>query len=280
MDENPTDVESEVTPEDFFEGEQDTSEAESSPAETKQPDTAKAEATEEETKDGDGDDTPTETEESDAEETETDKPEETETDKPKGLQSRANKVNSEIRDLVAQRNALKAEVEKLNAEVYQPATEKDLIGEINPETGEKYTATDAKVEALRQEMAMRDYNESVAETQLTLASESNQVLQDFGIFNPESELYNEELAGIAAETLDANLIRDENTGQVVGVNPGFETYKFYETLAKAAGVSSAQGQLKGQQAAEKMLANADSPGSAAPPKKAKDPVLAIWESDD
>jgi len=41
-----------------------------------------------------------------------------------------------------------------------------------------------------------------------------------------------------------------------------------------------RGQIKGQKDTEKMLANADTASSAAPPKKASDPLMELWKSDD
>lgn len=263
-DENAQDVEApEITPE-AFDGEQESPKAESSTAENKDPeavatkDEAPAEA-EEAPKE-------TESESEDADEpADADKPE----DKPqKGAEDRKTQLNTEIRDLVAQRNALRTEVEKINAEVYQPATEQDLISEgLSP--------TDAKVEALRQQIEVRDYNEKVAEAQLTLESEAQRVINDFPIFNQDSEGYDEELAKEAAELMSQNLIYDENTGQIIGSK--ISPYQFYKTLARASGISATKAQIKGQQATEKMLANADTASSAAPAKKAADPLMELWK---
>jgi hypothetical protein len=185
---------------------------------------------------------------------------------------RKQQLNTEIRDLVSQRNALKDEVSKANAEVYQPATEDELVQE-------GLSATDAKVEALRQRIEVKDFNDRVADAQLTIESESQRVLSDFPMFNPDNkEVFNEEMANEAATLLEANLIRDPNTGQVIGSN--VSPYQLYKTLARASGISEAKGQIRGQQATERMLANADTASSAAPPKKAVDPVIALWESDD
>lgn len=271
------DVSQEITPDDFMADEQESPKTESSTVETKEPE-AKAEATEEAKAEPEAEAQETEGEPADAEPAE-------ETEKPtKGAEERKTQLNTEIRDLVAQRNAIKAEVTKLTGEVYQPATENDLM-----EDG--LSATDAKVEAMRQQLAVRDYNEQVAEQQLTLSTESLRVLNDFPIFNPDSDQYDQELAEEAAGLMESNLIRDPNvpeidpnTGQPTGrgliIGSNVSPYSFYKTLARASGISATKGQLKGQQAQQEMLANADSPGSVAPPKKAVDPVVAIWNSDD
>lgn len=288
------DVQSEITPEDF-DGKQETPQAESSPAK-------EAPAEKPEGKDAKADketptppDVPTKDKESDTEEpdkpeepVDADKPE----DKPTKLEQREAKLkagieadkkalgispNVAIRDLVSARNALKAEVEKTNAEAYQVATEDELTDAVNPETGQNYSSVEAKVEAMRQSQEMDKYNAQVADAQLTLHSEAERVISDFPLFNPDSEQFDKELAEEAAGLLEANLIYDENTEQIIGSN--VSPYKLYQTLAKAQGISTVKGQIKGQQATEKQLANADNANSAAPPQKPKDPLADLWSGD-
>ena len=215
-------------------------------------------------------DVPTKDDDKEGEEvSEADKP--SDEDKPlTKADERKSQLNTEIRDLVSQRNALRTEVEKANAEVYQVATEDELIEE-------GYSATDARVEALRQSIEMKDYNDKVADAQLTLGSESNRVLTDFPQFNPSNEQFDSELAAGAAELLEESLIRDPNSNQIIGSH--ISPYKLYKTLAIAQGISVEKGQLKGQADAEKMLANADTPSSTAPAKKPVDPLTELWASD-
>lgn len=277
MADDVTDVASDISPDEFMADEQESPKAESSPAKPE----AKAEKAEEKPEKAKAEEKPKqETPEEPKEEAKSDEEqpqatpeEEAETEekpaeKPTKADERKNQLNTEIRDLVAQRNALKEQVAKANSEVYQPATEDDLVDE-------GMSATDAKVEALRQEIEMRNYNEKVADAQLTIESEANRVLQEFSVFNPDSTDYDEELSLEASQLLDANLIRDPNTNQIIGSN--VSPYQIYKTLARAQGISTAKGQIKGQQATEQMLANADNTASAAPPKKTVDPVLSLWE---
>lgn len=257
------DVVEEITPDDF-DGEQDTSKVAPSAAEDKKPEAAKPEEPAK-------DETPAEPEAPKAEGEPKGDPDKPEEPQNKGLEDRTKKVNSEIRDLVSQRNALRDEVTKLNAEVYQPATEDELKDQgMSPEM--------AAIEAMKQEREVERFNNQVVEAQLTIESESQRVLSDFPAFNEDSSEFNKELAQEAATLLEAGLIRDLNTGQVIGSN--VSPYQLYKTLARASGISEAKGQIKGQQSTEKMLANADNASSAAPQKKAVDPVLALWESDD
>lgn len=202
---------------------------------------------------------------------EADKPEEEAPDKPNKAEDRKTQLNTEIRDLVAQRNALRDEVTSRNAEVYQPATENELV-----DGG--MTELEARVEAMRQEREMDKFNSQVADAQLTIASESDRVLRDFPLFNPDSEEFDEELASEAAELLKSNLIIDPNTDQVIGSNSS--VYQLYKTLARASGISGTKGQLKGQADTEKQLANVDAGGNAAPPKQKVDPLVELWKTDD
>lgn len=290
------DVVQEITPEQFDGEEVAATNTESSPV--KEEKATEVKADEQPKEEAQGDDTPAEPKDDEqAEETETDSPEEKpeaeepETDKPQTkAEERKTQLNTEIRDLVSQRNSLKREVEKLTGEVYKPASEADLREETNPDTGEKYTALEAKFEALRQENAMARYNEDVADAQLSIGTESMRVLNDFPIFNPESDSYEPELASEAADLLEANLIRDDEvpeigedgkpTGKGIIIGSRISPYSLYQTLARASGISATKGQLKGQQAREEMLANADAPPTVAPPKEKKDPVIALWEADD
>lgn len=273
--ENTPDVGTEITPEQFDADEkQDSPKAESSPAKEAKVE-AKAEPQAETKPDAKEEvvDKPT----TDSQETETEAKaeepsDETETKPQTKADERKTQLNTEIRDLVSQRNALKTEVEKANAEVYQPATEAEL-------TEQGMNTLEAKVEAMRQQNELDKYNSQVADAQLTISSESERVLNDFPIFNPDSETYDEELANEAAELLKANLIYDSNTEQIIGSN--VSTYQLYKTLARASGISAAKGQIKGQQDTEKMLANADTGSSTAPASKPKDPsgLEALWGAD-
>ena len=189
----------------------------------------------------------------------------------KGLEQRTAKVNAEIRDLVAQRNALKTEIEKINGEVYQPATEDEL-------TAQGLSPTDAKLEALSQRLEVQDYNNRVAEAQLVIESESQRVITDFPMFNPQSPDYRKDIAEEAAALMTDSLEYDQNTGQIVGSK--ISPYRLYKTLAASHSVSAQAGQLQGQQDTEKMLARADNLGGTAPKVEKKDPIMDIFLSDD
>lgn len=240
---------------------QDTTTTDSSPVETKVPekeaDSFKKGLTPETKPETESKPAEAEPEAKAEEEAETDDTDETK-EQPQGkAEERKQQLNTEIRDLVSQRNQLKAEVEQANAEAYQPATEQELVDE-------GFTATDARVEAMRQEIAMDKYNSQVADAQLTIESESQRVLTDFPMFDPNSNAYREDVAMQAADMLASSLIRDPNTQQVIGsyVSP----YKLYQTIATSNAASATEGQIKGQKATEQMLSRTDSSSNAAPKK--------------
>ena len=193
--------------------------------------------------------------------------------KPQGkAEERKQQLNSEIRDLVSQRNTLKAQVEQANAQVYQPATETELLEQINPETGESYNRLEAKLAAMEQQAEMSRYNNQVAETQLTITSEVQGILKDFPMFDSQNkETYNPEIAAQADRLLAANLVYDPNTNQIIGshVSP----YELYKTIADAAKISSINGQIKGQKAVDQMQSRTDTTSSAAPTKSSEDDLF-------
>lgn len=191
-------------------------------------------------------------------------PEETEAEEQpqgKGYEQRKEQLTGDITSLVAQRNQLRSEVEKLNAEAYQVATEDEL-----KEQG--YSPEMAAIEAFKQEQALRDYNNQVAEKQLELRSEAMNIVRDFPQYSPvlpngdPNPDYNEPLGKQLDAILGQNLQVDPNTGQVVGA--AISPYQLYKLVAEAEKASAEAGQIKGQQATEKMLASVDTPSGAAP----------------
>lgn len=168
--------------------------------------------------------------------------------------------NNEIRELVNERNRLKQNAEQANSSVYQAPDPNQLVGQINPETGTYFNPVEARVAAMEQQQAIERYNNEVAENQLTLQSEAEQVMDDFPMFDSTSEEYNPEAAQQLDQILQQNLVFDQNTGQVVGsrVSP----YQLYKAVHDSAQASANAAQVKGQRDTEQMLSNADSTGGA------------------
>lgn len=176
-----------------------------------------------------------------------------EQEKPQGKgEQRKEQLNTEIRDLVAQRNHLKQQVEQLNQQAYQVPSEQDLQDQINPDTGEYYTALEAKLIRMEQQQQLRDFTERVTEAQMTISTEAERALKDFPMFDSSSPDYDPEIAQQADAVLQQNLVVDPNTGQIVGsrISP-YQLYKSYDVATKA---SQRKAQIQGQKSVEKMMA--------------------------
>lgn len=199
----------------------------------------------------DDEDEPTEEQPSDEPQTKADK--------------RKEQLNSEIRDLVAERNRIRDEVEQANQEAYRVPTVEEAVEQINPETGDYYTRLEAEVAVMKQQQQLQRYNEQVAESRLTLRSEADRALREFPVFDENSPEYDEVLARQADELLTPNLIFDQNTNQLIGSR--LSPYKVYKTLHDTRAQASSRSQAKAQKATEKMLASAD-PSSGAHHKPA------------
>jgi len=191
--------------------------------------------------------------------------EETE-EKPKAKNSAENRkqqLNQEIRDLVATRDKTRREVENLNQQYYRPATAEQLV-----EQG--MDNVDAKFEAMKQELALRDYTAQVTETTNAVNTEVLQVFSDFPQFDPESSDYDKELAAETAKTYQeiAGIREDPNTGQVVDVK--VLPYNFYKFVANTQKKSLTRGEVSARKNVEKQFATAENPvqtAKAPTPKK-------------
>lgn len=202
------------------------------------------------------------TEDTEAEETDTN-------DKPQSKgEKRVDQLNTEIRDLVAQRNAIRTEVEQYNSQVYKPAQVDELLEQVNPDTGEYYNRLEAQIESIKQERQVEKYNNQVAESLVALESDVQRVFNEFPMFDTKSAEYNQEIAGQVAEILNESLIRDPNvpeinpqTGQPTGkgrvIGSRISPYKLYKSYAAAAKSSAVKAETKAQKNVETMLKNAD-----------------------
>ncbi|MEI7632136.1 MAG: hypothetical protein WCJ60_02335 [bacterium] len=190
------------------------------------------------------------------------KSDETEDEKPKAK----NEANTRIRTLANENRELRQQVEQLNAQAYKPASEQELV-----DAG--YSETDAKVEALRQDIEVERFNRQVTELNYSLQDEARAALNDFPVFNPNSDQYNETLAQNVADLYQqaAGVQTDPNTGLVVNAN--VMPYNFYKTFADTIQNVALDSQVKGQKANERMLAAVDAPSSAAPKEAKVDPFL-------
>lgn len=163
--------------------------------------------------------------------------------------------NTEIRQLVAEKNVLRDVVANKNAEVYKVPGVEEYAEMINPDTNDYYTASEARIARMEREREVEAYNNQVAESQFALRVEAERSLRDFPMFDEQSPEYNKELASQADALLGQNLVFDPNTGQIIGAN--ISPYQIYKTIHDAHASAKVAGEITGQKNTEKMLARAD-----------------------
>lgn len=191
----------------------------------------------------------------------------------KGAERRKEQLNSEIRELVAQRNAIREETYSLIRERYgvqsdgQAKTEDELVNTINPETSDYYTRAEAQAEItknrldqLEQERQREAFANQIADSRFAMEQEAVKVVQDFPMFDSQSDQYNKELATEAAEILSGAIEVDPQTGMQIGCK--IPIYKFYSVLAKTAESAKKQGEISGREAAQKMMGSVDAVGNS------------------
>lgn len=197
------------------------------------------------------------------------KPEETSS---KNAETRKQQLNNEIRDKVAERNALRREIAELNKQKYQMKNESDLptvdalMEQINPETGDYYTRTEAKLarieaerELERETKKLDEYTDSIVDNRLRLRDEADKVLKDFPMFDESSPSYDKDLAEKAEQVAEKLLIKDKS-GEVIGSSGSI--YDVYALVAAAVESAGKSGEIAGKKAAEKMMVSADVLGAS------------------
>lgn len=181
------------------------------------------------------------------------------------------KAENRFQKLANENRELREYIEQINAQVYQPQTAEELVDEgLSPEL--------AEVRALKQQLEVQSYNQQVYQAQMNISSEAEQILDSYPMFDPESPEFDKDIAATAAASLEAALIKDPNTGQIIGSH--LSPIQIYKPIADAYRKSQLAGQIKGQKATEQMLASVDAKPSATPKPPKKDPLLEILSSDD
>lgn len=194
---------------------------------------------------------------------------ETKSDPPrKNAETRKQQLNNEIRDRIAERNALRKEIAELTRQKSQTKTTSDLptvealMDQVNPETGDYYTRIEAKFARLeaereleREQHKIDEYTENVVDSRLQLRDEASRALRDFPIFDEQSSSFNKLLTERADKIANSLIERDSETGEVVGVKGS--VYEVYAAIAAAVQAAETDGKIAGRQAALKMANSAD-----------------------
>ena len=190
----------------------------------------------------------------------------------KNAETRKQQLNNEIRDKVAERNALRKEIAELNRQKYQIKNMSDLptvealMEQVNPETGDYFTRTEAKLarieaerELERETKKMDEYTENIVDNRLRLRDEADRVLRDFPMFDETSPSYDKDLAAKAEQVAEKLILKDAS-GEVIGSSGSI--YDVYALVAAAVESAGKSGEIAGKKAAEKMMVSADVLGAS------------------
>lgn len=153
--------------------------------------------------------------------------------------------NRAIRELVAKRNETRAyrqqlELDTQNESTFQPVQPQpqqlptiDQIMEMeNPETGDFFTEFEAK--AILQNLQLQQRLDNMQQAQVEasrsdLSYKANMALRDFPEFDPESDQYDEHLDNAVNGYLQSVLVYDQN-GKVIGSST--DIYQLYKSFHK------------------------------------------------
>lgn len=176
--------------------------------------------------------------------------------KPETDDAAAIKARNEAyaRQRIQERQRVKQQVERQVDQTYGPKTEEDLINE-------GYSEQQAQILALREEMNYKEQRTQIAELNAGLQVETVNVVNDFPVFNPNSEDYDKEFAEMVANQykVAARLQTDENN---IVINAEVPLYDFYQQMANIRSQAASKFQQQGQQQYQEMLARTENPGGS------------------
>lgn len=182
--------------------------------------------------------------------------------------ARQEQLNTEIRDLVRQRDTLRDEVTKANATAYRTQTAEELVEE------EGLTPEQAEVEAMKQAVQLKDYNTHVADLNANVNVESLQVMHDYPVFDPRSPQYDKEFSDMVGALYEevGGVKINEKTKLIENAN--VLPYNLYKAFAVARESGAKNGQVEGTKSVEKMLASAEETPVVGPKVAKEDAFLA------
>jgi hypothetical protein len=155
-----------------------------------------------------------------------------------------------------ERARLRSDVAQTLDSIAKPQTTEDLVAQgVDPAL--------AEVEALKQDLNRKEVINYVADLNASLNSDASNLMRDYPVFKADSPEYDEqfdkEVEGLYKRM--GGFKTDPSGRFVIQAAP---LYDFYAAFAKARGSGAKAGVVKGQKAAEKMLAAADTPSSGSP----------------
>lgn len=216
--------------------------------------------------------TPEKETEGESEDVSDDESEDTSETEEDGESKPKNSAQNRIRSLANENRALKQEVERLNAQFYQPQSAEEL-----QESG--MDETQAQIEVLRQERLMDQANSHITALNTDLNMEAIQLAHDYPIFDPDSKEYDEKFAEkVRGKWIEASgLTQDPNTGLFTQAR--VLPYDFYKSYAEAREEGKKQGAIVGRRDYEKTANAADVAPVASPKDEKKDPLMEVLLAD-
>jgi len=210
-------------------------------------------------------------------------PQESEEETPQGEQTLKPKAENRFQKLANENSVLRqqiadydAQLQQLTGRNAQVAQEQGLLNEIDPNTGQYYTAEDAARvarynanEQMQQQLQSQIQTLQIGRSRLALTQDAQSALDDFPMFDESKPEYNKALAQQADALLGQQLVfNDQN--EVIGSR--MSPYQIYQTIAEANSLGATKGEIEGQKATTQMLSRTDTvPGAAQ--KDNTDPFL-------
>lgn len=155
---------------------------------------------------------------------------------------------------VQERHRVKQDVANQLDETYGPKTEEEL-------RADGMNVRDAQLEALRQEIAYKEQRTQIAEMNASMQSDAVNVMNDFPVFNPNSQDFNPEFTQMVEQQyrLASRLQTDDNG---IILNAEVPLYDYYQQMAMLYQKAADRGASQGQADAMNMMSRTEDPGGA------------------
>lgn len=198
-------------------------------------------------------------------------PESQKTEAPATDDEAARKAQNEYyaRQRILERQRVKETVQEQIDQNYGPKTAEELADE-------GLSDSDAKYEALRQEIAYKEERTRIAELNAGMQAEAVNIKADFPVFNPDSPDYDPEFERMVADRYqrDARLQLDENG---IVINAEARLYDYYQEMVDIYGRGASKGQTQAQADAQAMMARTENPGGSSSTSKGGDSLAELEE---
>lgn len=156
--------------------------------------------------------------------------------------------------------------------------QQELRQQVQPQTPAEleqlgYEPKDAEVEALRQRVEASEFTANVAELTANMNMDATSVEQEFSIFNEKSPSFDKAFADkVSREYIRDARVKFDDSGQYV-LSADVPMYDYYKSRYEDRMGGIKAGQVKREQANDKMRSSAETPSSAPPPPTPdKDPI--------